>query len=138
MKNTRALFGALLILIALILAVGVQAAPRAKAVKASPVAVAAIQSSMVVIQDDSAGHVLSFDTSTGAYTFCASDHLSLSGTGAVKMRGSVATLSVITGDRRINATYDGGVGKASATVQVVGRTYTLADRNTADDSGICP
>ncbi|HLG13657.1 MAG TPA: hypothetical protein VJH03_03905 [Blastocatellia bacterium] len=87
------------------------------------------------IVDDSNGNQLSFDLSTGAYTFTNCMAFNLTGTGKVTISGCIVTLEHIALDRRVVARIDFGAKRATASA----RTYspamlkTISDRNTANN-----
>jgi hypothetical protein len=92
----------------------------------------------LLLQDDSSGDMLRWNTSTGDYVFSrCSNGFSLSGTGTATAHGSTYSLTHNPGDRRITATLDDGAHKGSASVQYpLSTTYTITDRNTTNDPGL--
>jgi len=52
-------------------------------------------------------------------------------------RGSTITLQQYSGDRRLLVRIDGAVNKATAYIQAQGMTFTITDRNIADDTCAC-
>jgi hypothetical protein len=94
------------------------------------------------IQDDSNGNKLQFNSPNGDYQFtrCGSNGFTLSGTGTVTIKGSVITLQHNASDRRVTAIIDNSVKRATASIQVfsLGTTFTIADRNTANNTCGCP
>jgi len=95
----------------------------------------------VCLQDDSTRDTLFFDSQTGAYAFfrCGAAGFTMSGTGGVLIRGGIITLEHNAGDRKLVAKLDNTLKKGTASLQVLitGKTYTIADRNTDDNSCSC-
>ncbi len=93
------------------------------------------------VQDESNGKIIQLNSTTGAYLFtkCGAGGVSLSGTGTVVIKGSVVTLQHNTSDRRVLARIDNSVNRGTASVQVFppGTTFTIADRNTTNNSCSC-
>ena len=91
------------------------------------------------LQDDSSSNLLQFNSATGNYQFTNCSGFTLSGTGALITRGSIVTLQHYDFDRRVLARIDGGVNRATASIQVLslGTTFTITDRNTANDTCAC-
>jgi uncharacterized delta-60 repeat protein len=98
------------------------------------------QSFDLCLQDDSSGAILKINTTTGEYQFTSCSGLTISGTGRLIKKGSVLTLQHYGTDRRVLATFDGGVNRGSATVRVFSlrRNFTVMDRNTTNNTCICP
>jgi hypothetical protein len=91
----------------------------------------------ICIQDDSNGSILRINSTTGDYQFTNCSGLILSGTSALTKRGNLITLQQSAGDRRVLARIDGGVNRATAYIQAQGMTFTIADRNIADNICAC-
>jgi hypothetical protein len=93
------------------------------------------------IQDDSNGNLLELNSTTGDYHFtvCANGIVT-GGTGALIVKGSLITLQHYASDRRVLAKIDNSVKKATASIQVfaLGNTFTIADRNTMNNTCVCP
>ena len=95
----------------------------------------------VCLQDDSSGNILRFNKTTGDYLFNRCDTgFMLGGTGTVTIKGSMITLQHNAADRRVFAQMDNAVksGKASIQVFSLGTTFTIADRNTTNNTCACP
>jgi hypothetical protein len=92
------------------------------------------------VQDDSSGSVLQYNSATGAYLFNDCHGVLVSGTASLLVRGSTTTLQDYGTDRRVLAKIDRSVNKATATVQLFSpsRLFTITDRNTGDDTCVCP
>jgi hypothetical protein len=92
------------------------------------------------IQDDSSGATLRFNSTSGNYLFTSCSGLTLGGTGLLTKRGSLITLQHYASDRRVSASVDAGVNKGTASIQVLslGRTFTVMDRNTVNNTCVCP
>ncbi len=92
------------------------------------------------IQDDSSGNLLLVNTNTGDYQFinCAGG-ITLSGNAAIIRRGCLITLQVNGPDRRLLARIDTCMKSGIATMQVFspGATFTILDRNTANNTCVC-
>jgi hypothetical protein len=71
----------------------------------------------VCLQDDSTNNTISWNTTTGAYTFieCAGG-VSLTGTGKVRLQSGTQTLTDNESDRRISASFLTGQLTGSATI----------------------
>lgn len=93
------------------------------------------------IQDDSNGNLLELNSTTGDYQFtvCANGFVT-GGTGAITVRGSLITLQHYASDRRVLAKIDNSVKKATASIQVfaLANTFTIGDRNTMNNTCLCP
>lgn len=95
----------------------------------------------VCLQDDSNGNIFQFNSTTGDYIFTrCSTGFTLGGKGTVTIQGSVITLQHNAADRKVLAQIDNAVKKGKASVQVfsLGMTFTIMDRNTANNTCICP
>jgi 6-phosphogluconolactonase (cycloisomerase 2 family) len=85
------------------------------------------------MRDDTTGNVFSFSSTTGAYQFTrCSDGFSISGTGTIRMIGSVLILTDNKPDRRISASFLNGQLTGNATImlmvaQGVWQTFTVHD-----------
>jgi 6-phosphogluconolactonase (cycloisomerase 2 family) len=92
------------------------------------------------IQDESASRVLKINTSTGEYSFFTCDGVTLSGKGAITRRGCTLVLDDAKPDRRIRVTFNDCAATGNGSVQILstGRTFTLLDRNTSNNSCSCP
>jgi len=92
------------------------------------------------IQDDSTRSVLKIDTITGDYQFTNCAGTTLGGTGKVTVQGLLITLQDNRTDRKVLAKIDQSVKKATASIQLFNpsRIFTLTDRNTADNTCVCP
>ena len=91
----------------------------------------------ICIQDDGNGNIRRINSTTGDYQFANCSGFTLIGTGGLIKIGSTITLQQYAGDRRLFARIDGGVNRATANVQAQGMTFTITDRNTADDNCAC-
>jgi uncharacterized delta-60 repeat protein len=93
----------------------------------------------ICIQDDSNGSILRINSTTGGYEFANCSGFILSGTGALIKRGGIIKLQHYASDRRVLATIDRGVNRATASIQLLSprTTFTITDRNTADDTCAC-
>lgn len=92
----------------------------------------------VCLQDDSnPGIVFLGNTITGAYRFCCRGTL-FTGIAKVTKKGSTATFEQNGPDRKVLAKYDGGVSRGSASIQSSLGTCTITDRDTRNNSCVCP
>jgi len=93
----------------------------------------------VCLQDDSNGNLLQFNSQTGAYLFTNCGGVAMGGTGTLTRRGSLITLQHNAADRRVLATIDTSTHRASASVQslATGKSFSITDRNTADNTCAC-
>ena len=109
---------------------------RLAAIAAAPVQ--ASPSYDLLLQDDSSGDMLRWNSATGDYLYSrCSDGFSLTGTGSVTSHGSTYTLTHYPGDRRVTATLDNGLHSGTASVQypIGSTTYTIADQSSIPDPG---
>jgi serine protease len=91
----------------------------------------------ICIQDDSNGNILRINLTTGDYQFTNCSGITFTGTGGLTKRGSTITVQQYTGDRRVLVRIDSGVNRATAYIQAQGVTFSITDRNTADDTCAC-
>lgn len=95
-----------------------------------------------ILQDESSGNVLRFNSTTGDYQFskCNPDGFTLAGKGSVTKRGCGIFLQDFSSDRRVLAQIDICQHKGIASAQVLSRgtTFTIIDRSTTNDTGTCP
>ena len=92
------------------------------------------------LQDDSNGNLLKINSATGEYEFVSCrGGLTVSGTGAVIIRGSTVALQHNAADRRVVALVDNGVLRGTASLQLtaLGITLTITDRNTSNNGCTC-
>lgn len=91
------------------------------------------------IQDDSSGSILRINTSTGDYQFTNCSGLTIDGKGSLTRKGNILSLQHMTSDRRVTVKLDGGVNKATASIQMLaqGLTLTIMDRNTTNNTCSC-
>jgi uncharacterized delta-60 repeat protein len=91
------------------------------------------------IQDDSSDNILRINTTTGEYQFTNCSGFTISGTGSLTKRGSIITFQHTASDRRVMARIDGGVNRATASIQIIsqGLNFTIIDRNTANNTCSC-
>ena len=92
-----------------------------------------------LLQDDCNGNLLLINTTTGEYQFSNCAGFLLSGKGTVTKKGGLITLQHVAGDRRVQATLDTSSKKGTASIQVLssGRTFTISDRNTGNNTCLC-
>jgi uncharacterized delta-60 repeat protein len=93
----------------------------------------------ICTQDDSNGNTFRFNTATGEYQFTNCSGLAVGGIGILTRKGCTLTLQHNTGDRKVLAKIDTCQKKATASVQLIsqGRTFTITDRNTANNTCTC-
>ncbi|HXI91978.1 MAG TPA: right-handed parallel beta-helix repeat-containing protein [Blastocatellia bacterium] len=93
----------------------------------------------ICIQDDSTGNIFEFNSTTGDYQFTNCSGLTLSGIGSLIQRGSIITLQQYASDRRVLARIDASVNKGTASIQLFSpsTTFTIIDRNTANNTCAC-
>jgi uncharacterized delta-60 repeat protein len=91
------------------------------------------------LQDDSNGSILMLNSITGDYLFTTCSGLTIGGTGTVIKRGGIISLQHYAADRRVLAKIDTSANKATAAIQILsqGMTFTITDRNTANNSCVC-
>ena len=94
----------------------------------------------ICIRDDSNGSTLKFNSTTGDYQYTNCSGLTLSGRGTLTQRGGTITLQHYAADRRVSATIDTTVNRATASIQLFsqGTTFTIIDRNTSNNTCACP
>lgn len=96
----------------------------------------------VCLQDSSSGDVLSLNLATGDYQFtrCGAAGFTISGKGTVRSKGNTLSLEHNSADRRVVAQVDTSVRRGTAAVQLfsLSTTFTITDRNTADNACTCP
>jgi len=93
------------------------------------------------IQDESSGDTLQVSSITGDYQFVSCrTRTTIGGTGVVTRQGSILTLQHFSSDRRVLARIDGGVNRATASIQMfsLGTTFGIMDRNTTNNICACP
>jgi CSLREA domain-containing protein len=91
------------------------------------------------LQDESNGNILLLNSITGNYQFTNCRGLTLTGVGSLLTKGCLVTLQVNGPDRRILARIDTCLKSGTASVQVLsqGTTFTILDRNTANNTCVC-
>jgi hypothetical protein len=101
--------------------------------------VAAVNPFDTCLQDDGSGIVLLVGLTSGFYQFLNCQGLILSGSATITRKGCLATLQVNGPDRRLTATIDTCKRSGSASIQVfsLGRTFTIMDRNTTNNTCTC-
>lgn len=106
----------------------------------SSVTTAVVTSFNVCLQDDSNRNFLQFNSITGDYLFTNCQGVTVGGRGSITVKGSVVTLQDFTGGRKVLAKFDGSVRKGTGTIQLLSpaRTFTITDRNTANNTCGCP
>jgi len=92
----------------------------------------------LLLQDDSSGNMLRWNSTTGDYQYSrCGDGFILTGTGSVSSRGYTFTLTQYGADRRISATLDASRQSGTASIQYpLGTTDTLTDRSWTPDPGL--
>jgi hypothetical protein len=93
----------------------------------------------VCLQDDSNGNILQFSSGSGEYQFTNCAGLTVVGKGTVRTRGGIVSLEHTRTDGRVVAETDRVVKRGTAGVQLTsqGRTFTIIDRNTANNTCVC-
>jgi hypothetical protein len=93
----------------------------------------------ICLQDESNGNILQFNSTTGGYQFTACPGVVASGTGSIRKRGCVVVLEHIKPNLRLSAQTDTcmKIGKASLEFISTNRVFTVADRNTANNTCSC-
>jgi hypothetical protein len=94
----------------------------------------------VAIQDDGGNGVLTWDSTTGVYKFCARGGLTFTGTGTRNQVGQTFTLVHNAPDRRLTASFDNTLKRGAGTFQHLPShiTYTMADRDVTNSTFVCP
>ncbi len=91
-----------------------------------------------LLQDNSSGDMLRFNSTTGAYQFSrCSDGYTLTGTGSVSTQGCLITLTHFPTDRRLIARLDtcAHSGTVSLQIYALGTTFTIIDSDTTNNPG---
>lgn len=93
----------------------------------------------ICLQDDSNGSLLRIDSTTGKYEFANCSGMTVGGTGSLIKKGSLITLQHNASDRRVSASLDTGISKGTASIQLLveKRTFSITDRNTANNTCTC-
>ena len=93
----------------------------------------------ICLQDESNGFLLRINSTTGEYVFTTCLGITLTGTGVIIRRGCLTTLQVNGPDRRLLASIDTCRNAGTVSMQVFsqGRTFTIQDRNTANNTCVC-
>ena len=71
------------------------------------------------MRDNVTGSVLSYDNTTGAYTFCTTAGFTLTGTGVITVQNSIIMLSDKKPDRNVSAGFNTGQLTGSAVIYVL-------------------
>jgi hypothetical protein len=92
------------------------------------------------LQDDAGGGVLVWSSTTGAYQICVPGGAVFTGMGTKSSSGGIFTLSHNAADRRLSASLNNNLKRGSAAFQfITGHvTYTITDRNTINNTFVCP
>lgn len=92
----------------------------------------------VCIQDESNGNLLQISLATGAYQFTNCSGVTVGGTASVVARGCYVTVQANGPDRRLLARIDTCAHTGTASIQIFSQgTFTLIDRNTANNTCLC-
>ena len=91
------------------------------------------------IQDDSNGNILKINSTTGDYRFTNCSGFTLGGIGTLVFKGNITNLQHYAADRRVLARIDSSAKRGTASIQVFayGRTFTITDRNTSNNTCTC-
>ena len=91
------------------------------------------------LQDDSNGNLFQISLATGAYQFSNCSGLVLGGTGSIVTKGCTVTLQANAPDRRVIVRINPCARTGTASIQVFssGATFTIIDRNTANNTCAC-
>jgi len=92
------------------------------------------------IHDDGSSNLLQLNSTTGDYHFTNCSGFTIDGTGALIKRGGIIKLEHNAGNRRVLAMIDMSVQRATASIQVFSpaMTFTIIDRNAANNTCACP
>ncbi len=94
----------------------------------------------ICLQDDSSNDMLRINSTTGEYQFvkCV-EAVVIDGTGVLTERGNTITLQHYASDRRVLAKIDRSINKGTASIQLfsMGKTFTVMDRNTTNNTCGC-
>lgn len=91
------------------------------------------------LQDDSSGSRIQFNSMTGEYLMNNCGSFTLGGTGVITKKGCLLTLQDTRPDRRVLVKLDTCAKKGTASIQAFaqGITFTLTDKNTANNTCAC-
>lgn len=91
------------------------------------------------LQDDRSGTILQLDPDSGDYQFTTCAGLTIGGTGTVSYQGRILTLRHNAIDRRVLAIIDSSRVRGNASIKASSQesTFTITDRNTADNICAC-
>ena len=94
----------------------------------------------ICLQDDSNGNILKINSTTGDYLFMTCSGVTLGGRGTLIRKGTTMTLQDYASDRRVLMTYDSGVRRGTASIRILssGRSFSIMDRDTANNTCGCP
>jgi hypothetical protein len=92
------------------------------------------------LQDESNGNILRVNSVTGEYQLTNCQGFTIGGIGTISIRGCLVTLQVNGPDRRVLARIDTCMKSGTAYVQFLstGRTFSVFDRNTTNNTCVCP
>ena len=92
------------------------------------------------LQDESNGNILRVNSVTGEYQLTNCQGFTIGGIGTISIRGCLVTLQVNGPDRRVLARIDTCMKSGTAYVQFfpTGRTFSVFDRNTTNNTCVCP
>lgn len=92
------------------------------------------------LQDESNGNILRVNSFTGEYQLTNCQGFTTGGIGTISTRGCLVTLQVNGPDRRVLARIDTCMKRGTASVQLfsAGRTFSVLDRNTTNNTCACP
>jgi len=93
----------------------------------------------ICLQDESTGNVLSLNTTTGNYKFAACGGITIDGVAVISKRGCLLTVQDNGPDRRLLARVDTCLNNGTASIQLfsLGKTFTILDRNTTNNTCAC-
>jgi 6-phosphogluconolactonase (cycloisomerase 2 family) len=91
------------------------------------------------VQDNGGGGILKLNLTTGDYEFTNCAGFLLGGTGVLRIKGCTISLKDSRPDRRLVAKMDRCSMKATVSLQVfaLGRTFSITDRNTSNNTCVC-
>ena len=94
----------------------------------------------ICLQDDYSSNILRINSQTGAYEFTNCQGVTLIGTGTISRQGDIVYLQQYGEDRIVNAGVGAypNYGTATITSWALGRSFSITDSNTTNNTCACP
>lgn len=93
----------------------------------------------ICLQDESNGNILQINSETGEYLFKNCAGTVIGGVGTITRRGSLLSLQNNASGHKLQATIDGNMYKATATLKILGQgpALMIIDKDITNNSGEC-